>query len=241
MEAPGNWDDCEATFMEGALLAEGGSPAQGTAVATGAPARRLRAKLGRFAWETGKTVALALMIFFITHSAVEGREIEGPSMEPTFHGGQRVLVNRVVYSRLDPRNWLSWLPGVGNRSESATSRYVFHAPDRGDVIIFEPPFANRADLIKRVIGVPGDHVVVRDGKVMVNGQVVDESYLPSSLRTSCGGQWCDVTLGPGEFYVMGDNRPRSSDSRLWGPVKSDQVIGKAWLVFAPVSDFGVAK
>jgi signal peptidase I len=84
--------------------------------------------------------------------------------------------------------------------------------------------------MKRVVGLPGDHVQVRDGRVMINGLELEESYV-NNAQSFCGGQWCDVTLGDDQYYVMGDNRMNSSDSRLWGPVRKDAIIGEAWLVY----------
>jgi signal peptidase I len=109
------------------------------------------------------------------------------------------------------------------------------------VVVFHPPLPNsfERDFIKRVIGVPGDHVQVRDGRVFVNGRELQEQYLRST-QTFCGGQWCDITLGPDEYYVMGDNRTNSSDSRLWGPVPGQNIIGKTLLIYLPFDDFGPA-
>ena len=157
-------------------------------------------------------VALIALVFFVgTRTVVQGREVRGPSMQPTYHSGQRLFV----------------------------TRYFFSDPKRGDVVVFHPPAAGRDDYIKRVIGVPGDHVVVKDGRVFVNGQQVEERYL-TGMQTNCFGQYCDVTLDPDEYFVMGDNRPNSSDSRVWGPVKGGQIVGKAWLLYYPFSDFGLA-
>ena len=157
-------------------------------------------------------VALIALLFFVgTRTVVQGREVRGPSMQPTYHSGQRLFV----------------------------TRYFFGRPERGDVVVFHPPAAGRDDYIKRVIGVPGDHVVVKDGRVVVNGQQVEERYL-SVAQTSCFGRYCDVTLGPDEYFVMGDNRANSSDSRMWGVVKRGQIVGKTWLLYYPFSDFGLA-
>ncbi|MBI2761552.1 MAG: signal peptidase I [Chloroflexi bacterium] len=188
-----------------------------------------------FARDAVQTGIIVLLIFLGTQSAVESREIEGPSMEPTYQGGQQVLVNRALYTRLNINKLLGWVPFV----DAGGARYLFHRPDRGEVIVFAPPFKSRDDLIKRVIGVPGDHVVVSGETVSVNGQRVDEPYL-RGVDTACGGRWCDITLGEDEYYVMGDNRTNSSDSRLWGPVKADKIVGKAWFIFRPFGDFGVA-
>jgi signal peptidase I len=143
---------------------------------------------------------------------VQGREVRGPSMQPAYHTGQRLFV----------------------------TRYFFSAPNRGDVIVFHPTGPAKDDFIKRVIGVPGDRVVVRNGGVWVNGEALSEPYLAGGIQSACAGRWCDVLLGPNEYFVMGDNRPNSSDSRIWGPVTNSQIVGKAWLLYYPFSEFGLA-
>ena len=155
---------------------------------------------------------LAVVLFAGTRSVAHGREVRGPSMQPTYHNGQRILI----------------------------ARHFFGSLHRGDVIVFKPPTAGRDDLIKRVIGVPGDRVVIRGGRVWVNGMELDDLHAHGA-PTSCAGRWCDVALGPGEYYVMGDNRPNSSDSRIWGPVQRDHIEGKAWLLYYPFGDFGLVK
>lgn len=158
-----------------------------------------------------QVAVIAAVLFLGTRTVVQGREVRGPSMQPAYHSGQRLFV----------------------------TRYFFHDPHHGDVVVFHPPTPSKDDYIKRVIGVPGDRVVVRDGRVTVNGDVLDESYLKGA-PTTCFGRFCDVTLGSNEYYVMGDNRPNSSDSRAWGPIKDDAIVGKAWLLYYPFSDFGLA-
>ncbi len=182
------------------------------AYAVGAQRSAKRGSILRGVRETVQILVVALLLFAGTRTVVQGREIRGPSMLPTYHTGQRLFV----------------------------TRYLFDEPDRGDVVVFHPPSTADDDYIKRVIGVPGDHVLVRDGHVFVNGQPVDESHLAQGTQTTCAGRWCDVVLGPDEYYVMGDNRINSSDSRMWGPVDDDQIVGRAWLLYYPFSDFGWA-
>jgi signal peptidase I len=162
--------------------------------------------------EVVQVLVVALLLFAGTRTIVQGREIRGPSMLPTYHTGQRLFV----------------------------TRYLFDDPSRGDVVVFHPSMPASDDYIKRVIGVPGDHVLVRGGQVYVNGALVDETHLAEGMQTACSGRWCDVVLGPDEYYVMGDNRANSSDSRLWGPIEKGQIVGKAWLLYYPFTDFGWA-
>lgn len=186
--------------------------------------------------EAVQTLLLAVLIFTATSAVVQGREVEGRSMEPALRPGQRLLINRGVYLHVDPARLRGWLPFL-HTGEGA--RYLFHRPRRGEVIVFAPPVGGGEDLIKRVIAVPGDHIRIADGQVYVNGQRLDEPYLHGA-GTACLGPWCDLTLGPDAYYVMGDNRANSSDSRLWGPVPAGKIIGKAWLIYRPLADFGLA-
>jgi signal peptidase I len=157
-------------------------------------------------------------------------------MQPTYHAGQRLFINRIVYARVD-LTWLGHLlPFVGGEDGTA---YVFHAPRRAEVVVLRAP-SGGDDLIKRVVGVPGDRISVLNGRVLVNGRALAEPYLRSP-QTICASRWCDVTLGPDEYYVLGDNRAQSSDSRLFGPVGGDRIIGKAWLIFSPLHDIGFAR
>lgn len=201
-------------------------------------ARRQRQHNLRVVREIVETGILALVIFLGVRSVVQNFRVEGMSMDPTYETGQYVLVNKALYSRLNLRAISRWVP-LWDSDNSA--RYIFRPPHRGDVVVFEPPIPNRGDrdFIKRIIGEPGDHVVVKDGRVSVNGRQLFEQYIPN-VQTFCGGQYCDVTLGPDEYYVMGDNRANSSDSRLWGPVHGDKMVGKSWLIYLPFSDFGAA-
>lgn len=157
------------------------------------------------------SAAIVAVIFFGTREVAQGREVLGPSMQPTFHQGQRIFI----------------------------TKYLVGSPAHGDVVVFKPPVQSPDDYIKRVIGVPGDHVVVSHGTVSVNGQALSESYVHGQT-SACAGQWCDVTLGPNEYFVLGDNRGNSADSRFWGPVTGENIRGKAWLRFYPLDEFKFA-
>jgi signal peptidase I len=200
--------------------------------------RRRRGHNLRLAREIVETGIFALLMFLAVRAVVQNFRVEGLSMDPTYQSGQYVLVNKALYSRLDP-GAISDLVPFWQTDDGP--RYLFHAPRRGEVVVFEPPVPNGEgrDFIKRVIGVPGDHVEIRNEQVFVNGRLLEESYI-EGVRTACFGQWCDLTLGEDQYFVMGDNRPNSSDSRYWGPVTGDKIIGKAWLIYLPFSDFGPA-
>jgi signal peptidase I len=192
----------------------------------------------RLAREILETAIFALIMFLGVRLVVQNFRVEGLSMDPTYETGQYVLVNKALYSRINLEAISDWVP-FWQSDDSA--HYIFRRPHRGDVVVFEPPIApgGERDFIKRVIGEPGDRVEIRDGRVLVNGFLLEEGYLPP-VQTTCFGQYCDVTLGADQYFVLGDNRPNSSDSRYWGPVNGGSIIGRALLIYLPFSDFGPA-
>ena len=116
---------------------------------------------------------------------------------------------------------------------------------RGDVVVFQSPVEEDKDFIKRVIGLPGDNVSLKNGKFIVNGQVLDEQeYLGPQVVTSEGnflGEGQTVTVPQGEYFVSGDNRPASSDSRDWGFVTQGEIIGRSLVVYWPFPDFWIVE
>ena len=114
--------------------------------------------------------------------------------------------------------------------------YRLHPPERGDVIVFERPGEER-DYIKRVIGLPSDTVEVRAGQVWVNGVALDEPYLNQNTRTDMPAR----IVQPDYYFVMGDNRNNSSDSRSFGAIAADVIVGRAWLVYWPPTDWSVVQ
>ena len=155
-----------------------------------------------------ETLILTLVIFLLIRFAVQNFRIEGYSMEPNFHDGQFLFVNKLVY--------------------------MLHPPERGDVIVFVPPNNSTRDFIKRIIGLPGDKVEVVNGRVMVNGQELDEAYPLNAATYSMA----PVIVPPGEYFVLGDNRNYSSDSHSWGTVSGEKIIGKAWVSYWPPQMIG---
>ena len=120
--------------------------------------------------------------------------------------------------------------------------YRFNQPQRGDVIVFKAPINEEDDYIKRIIGLPGEKVSIIDGKVYINGNLLTEDYLSPSLYTA-GGLFLpnnkEVVVPENHFFVMGDNRPYSSDSRSWGFVPRENIIGKAWFIYWPPQKAGI--
>ncbi len=155
-----------------------------------------------------ETLVLALILFLGINVVTARIRVDGDSMIPTLVSGERVIVNRLSYK--------------------------FGSPQRGDIIVFHYPRNPAEEYIKRVIGLPGDEVEVRNGEVYVNGQQLDESYL--KVRTNYVGTW---RVPAGQLFVLGDNRNNSSDSHEWGTVPMSYVVGKAILVYWPPTDWEV--
>jgi len=187
--------------------------------------------VGRWALGIVQTVLEAVVLFVIISLLVGRFEIHSVSMEPNLHEGQRVLVNKLDHL------WPSWLVGS---AEAADGRSVSpFAPHRGQVVVFyQTADRSGTPLVKRVIGLPGETVTLRGGAVFVNGQMLDEPYV-NGLRTSCNLYCSPVRLGPDEYFVMGDNRPNSRDSRSLGPVRASQIVGQVIFRYWPLSQMKV--
>jgi signal peptidase I len=129
----------------------------------------------------------------------------------------------------------SMLPGLKNNQYVLVNKlaYLFHVPERGDVIVFHWPVDTNKDLIKRVIGVPGDVIVIDNKTVRVNGVLLNEPYI-SAPANPAGNTW---VVPPNHYFVMGDNRQVSDDSRDWGFVPKSYIIGKAVFVYWPLNSW----
>jgi signal peptidase I len=158
--------------------------------------------------ETLQTVVLAGLFYLVISLATARVVVDGPSMRPTLISGEWIVVSRLAYK--------------------------FGAPHRGDVIVFLPPTnAQTDDLIKRVIGLPGETVEVKNGSVWIDGKLLDETYAAGT--TAPDNRW---QLGADQLFVMGDNRQLSLDSRSFGPISLKQVVGRAWIIYWPPSEWG---
>jgi signal peptidase I len=202
------------------------------------PARHLRVR--GVVRELLETALFILLIFFIVRGIVQNFKIEGSSMEPTLHTGQYILVNKLVYFHFDLNAPFRLLPGQEELPQRVI--YPFYQPRRGDIVVFEYPQDVTKDYIKRVIGLPGDQVAIRDGQVFVNEVQLDQTYLLGAPTYCVVGYACQagpLTIPEGHLFVMGDNRSNSSDSREWGPLSFDRVIGQAWVIYYPVAEWGL--
>ena len=208
-----------------------------------------RSALGATARELIETVLIILVIFFIFRGVLQNYRVQGQSMEPNLHTDQYLIVNKIVFFHFDANAPLRLLPGL--RSLSADMVYPLRQPERGDVVIVEePPADGGAELeeilIKRVIGLPGETVQVKDGAVYINGQELKERQADGGYlveETHCnGGRLCEPYVVPaGHIVVMGDHRGNSLDSRSWNAepgVSLDRVIGKAWVSYWPKQAWG---
>jgi signal peptidase I len=175
-----------------------------------------------------ETVILALLIFLGLQFSVQNFRVEGSSMQPTLVEGQYLLVNKLVYLRLAPQDAETLL--AFSAAEQEGSIFPFTPPARGDVIIFHYPRDPSRDFVKRVIGLPGETAEIIRGEVFINGQKLDEPYItrPDS------GSMAPFIVGPDDYFVLGDNRRASNDSRDWGTVPSRNIIGRAWVTYWPL-------
>lgn len=186
--------------------------------------------------EIVETLLLAFVIFVAVRAVVLNFKVDGTSMDPNLHHQEMLLVNRNIYFHFDLNGVLDALPFVERDGERIV--YPFHPPERGDIVVFDPPTVSEKPYIKRVIGLPGETITIRDGFVFVDGVQLNEPYIDGAI-TECNRSRCDPVVVPdGSIYVLGDNRRNSSDSRIFGPIPVDNIIGKAWVTYWPVSDLG---
>jgi signal peptidase I len=185
--------------------------------------------------EVVETLILAAIIFIGVRLVVLNFRVDGESMTPNLQNEEMLLVDRNAYFHLPASMVDSILPG--DQTASGPEWYLFGAPQRGDIIVFDPPVNSPKPYIKRIIGLPGDHVTFDNGSVMINGTALPEDYIQQKTRCQ-RDEYCDVVVPPGDVFVLGDNRGNSSDSRVFGPVSVDRIIGKAWIGYWPLDAIG---
>lgn len=185
--------------------------------------------------EVVEALALAIVVFILIQASAQNFRVEGSSMAPTLEGQQYLLVNKLVYFTFDVERFSRIVP-FWNVERSDASR-PFRPPRLGEIIVFHFPGEPQRDFVKRVIGLPGDKVEIVHGTVLVNDVVFAEPYLKEPFTDNMAPR----RMGAGEYFVMGDNRSHSNDSRNWGSVPEDNVVGKVWLIYWPFAEFGIPR
>ncbi len=178
--------------------------------------------IGGFFLDVIETIVIALSIFLVVYLfLMQPHQVNGQSMVPSFQSGEYVLTDKISYK--------------------------LNEPQRGDVVVFHAPPAAHCpqgtgcDFIKRVLALPGESVQVKNDQVIVNGQPLPEPYIPADFETRAGDftkNGRTIKLGVNEYFVAGDNRPYSSDSRAWGPITKADIVGRAFFRYWPMDVMG---
>jgi signal peptidase I len=184
--------------------------------------------------ETVETLILAVIIFFGVRQFVLNFQVDGESMFPNLHNGEMLLVNRHAYENYNLSSLLNWIPGVDMDDHVVTP---FGDVERGDIIVFNPPNDDKP-YIKRIIGLPGDVISFANDHVYVNGVEVQEDHIVDVTRCPTSSCQRPLTVPQDHVYVLGDNRDNSDDSRYFGPVPIDDIIGKAMFTYWPIDEIG---
>lgn len=178
--------------------------------------------LGSFILEFVQSIVLALSVFVLIYLFVaQPNQVKGSSMVPNFIDGEYLLTDKISYQ--------------------------FKDPSRGDVVVFKAPSTeacseDECEYIKRIIGVPGDRVMVENSEVFLNGEMIDQSFIPDNYITDPGAfcqEGIEVEVPEGQYLVFGDNRSHSRDGREFGPIAKDLIVGKAFLKYWPLSEIGL--
>ncbi len=167
-------------------------------------------KIGEALWELVSSFLIAaILALLIVFFVAQTAKVEGISMLPNFHNNERIVVEKISYDQ--------------------------HPPQRGDVIVVKSPLDSNTRLIKRVIGLPGETIAVHDGLVFINSKPLMEPY----LNQDTNGYLAPQRVPPLHYFIMGDNRNMSLDSRMFGPVDRDAIIGRVWISYWPPADIGL--
>ncbi len=170
-----------------------------------------------FVMDVLETIVFIGSLFIVTYLFImQPNQVKGASMEPTFKSGEYIFTSKITYK--------------------------FRKPERGDVIVFKSPKNPDIEYIKRVIGLPGDKILFKNGEVYVNDRLLKEDYISAKTNLWEGGfakEGVPIVIPENELFVMGDNRPRSSDSREFGPVTFSTVIGQVFYRYFPSDKVGL--
>lgn len=172
-----------------------------------------------FVMDILETVVFIGSIFIVVYLFIFApNQVKGASMEPTFQSGDYIVTSKITYK--------------------------FRAPQRGDVVVFKSPRNPDIDYIKRIVAIPKDKVLIQKGQLYINDNLIDETYISARTNLWEGGYVKDgvpIFIPEGEMFVMGDNRPRSSDSREFGPVPEENIIGQVFFRYFPSDKVGSVK
>jgi len=163
-------------------------------------------------------IIIGVIAFVIRFFLIQPFVVEGASMEPNFHNNDYLIIEKISEKIKEPK--------------------------RGDVIVFRYPNNPKVNYIKRIIGIPGDTIIINNGvlKIRTPGsneeKIINENYIPESIKTSGN---METKIENDQYFVLGDNRSNSSDSREWGVLPKENIIGRAWLVILPTEDFGIVR
>lgn len=176
-------------------------------------------RLGAFFLDILEVVVFAIAFFLFLYLLVfQPHKIKGSSMDPNFKDGEYLLTDKVTYR--------------------------FNEPKRGDVIVFKAPGLEGEEFIKRIIGLPGEEISISQSNIYIDGKVLNEKYIGPDKFTGSGAFLTEnenVLVPEGNYFVVGDNRPHSSDSRSWGFVPKEDISGKAWFVYWPINMLGTVE
>lgn len=163
-----------------------------------------------------ETAVVVLAVFALIHLFVaQIHKVSGNSMIPTLRNGDYLITEKISYR--------------------------FGNPRKGDIIVLKNPRDESQDFIKRIIATPGDTIKVEKNSVFINNQAVNEPYLPSNTLTRQGAflrEDSEIRVGANQYFVFGDNRSHSSDSREWGPVTREEIVGRAFFRYLPIQSLG---
>lgn len=181
-----------------------------------------------------ETIAFTLLFFLVIQGSVRNYRVELSSMESALFPKDRLAVNKIVYFRLDATR-LENVVGFDRLFEGGENLFFFHEPERGEIIVFKSPEEPDKDFVKRVVGLPGETVALINGTVFIDGAEIEEPISvikdTSSMRP--------ILVPEDSYFVLGDNRNYSSDSRYWGSVPIKNIIGKVSFRYWPAEEISI--
>ena len=181
-----------------------------------------------------ETIAFTLLFFLVIQGSIRNYRVELSSMESTLYPKDRLIVNKLVYFRLDAAR-LDNILMPDNLFSSEENFFFFHEPERGEIIVFKSPEQPDRDFVKRVVALPGETVALNDGTVFIDGIELEESYTVNKDTSNMR----PILVPSNSYFVLGDNRNYSSDSRYWGAIHIKNIIGKVSLRYWPSGDISI--